>query len=140
VLGSQSGIDSVGINSRASESPNTKKGKDALSFENFTMSMNNSNKNISGPSDLSRDRRILKQISVVNKIMVAKSRFMAVVRRNRLARKREYKITKKRMKSIEEWQKDKIENKLQKKKEHEKICHEIIDKSNTLKGLSPIIK
>lgn len=44
------------------------------------------------------------------------------------------------MKSIEEWQKEKIENKIQKKKDHEQICLEIIDKCPTLKGLNNIFK
>ena len=77
----------------------------------------------------------------MNQIMIAKSKFMAVVHRMRASKiKKNYRITKKRMKSIEEWQKDKIESKNQRKKDHENICRNIVEKCHVLKGMHEIFK
>lgn len=64
------------------------------------------------PDPSQQDLLMKKQVSIVNMIMIAKSKFMAVVKRNRASKlKQSYKITRKRMKSIEEWQKERIDHK-----------------------------
>ena len=44
------------------------------------------------------------------------------------------------MKSIEEWQKERIDQKNLKRKEHERVCLEVVEKCPTLRGLHEVFK